>query len=99
MTVSGELKKKLECLEQDVPIICPPVNVQFSCHVCFQVSDTSYLIAMSDEYFDVQKSKAISFGQNAFLFLTSSLTRILSQILFFVRKNALLKAPFHQKQL
>ena len=28
MTVSGELKKKLECLEQDVPIICPPVNVQ-----------------------------------------------------------------------
>ena len=51
MTVSGELKKKLECLEQDVPIICPPVNVQFSCHVCLQVSDTSYLIAMSDEFF------------------------------------------------
>ena len=45
------IKKKLECLEQDVPIICPPVNVQFSCHVCLQVSDTSYLIAMSDEFF------------------------------------------------
>ena len=26
-------------------------NVQFSCHVCLQVSDTSYLIAMSDEFF------------------------------------------------
>ena len=71
--------------------LCPPVYFQFSCHVCFQVSDTWYLIAMSDEYFDVQKSKAISFGQNAFLFLTSSLTRILSQISFFVRKKRIIK--------
>ena len=38
--------------------VVPLAMFQFSCHVCFQVSDTPYLIAMSDEYFDVQKSKA-----------------------------------------
>ena len=41
--------------------LCPPVYFQFSCHVCFQVSDTLlYLIAISDEYFNVQKSKALN---------------------------------------
>ena len=45
-----------ERLGQDLPWFMS--TSVFSCHVCFQVSDTSYLIAMSDASFDVQKRKS-----------------------------------------
>ena len=38
------IKKKLKCPEQDVPFLCPPVNVQFSCQL------KSFLRRLKDKF-------------------------------------------------